>query len=197
MCINKKIIKFISLLFPFLLGGMVIFFAEREDGTNNVAEAELFTEEKSMMQQNKVEVVNVYDGDSLDVLGSNGKKIKLRLYGIDAPEKGQNFSQSAKVFLEDTVKDKLYSLDVRYKDKYGRYVAVLFDENGIALQEDLIRNGFAWVYPQFCEDIILCVGWQHVQEEAVNSRQGLWQEKILFLRGIISMAGNNLIQGIA
>lgn len=177
MCINKKIIKFISLLFPFLLGGMVVFFAEREDGTNNVAEAELFTEEKSMMQQNKVEVVNVYDGDSLDVLGSNGKKIKLRLYGIDAPEKGQNFSQSAKVFLEDTVKDKLYSLDVRYKDKYGRYVAVLFDENGIALQEDLIRNGFAWVYPQFCEDIILCVGWQHVQEEAVNSRQGLWQEK--------------------
>ena len=119
MCINKKIIKFISLLFPFLLGGMVVFFAEKEDGTNNVAEAELFTEEKSMMQQNKVEVVNVYDGDSLDVLGSNGKKIKLRLYGIDAPEKGQNFSQSAKVFLEDTVKDKLYSLDVRYKDKYG------------------------------------------------------------------------------
>lgn len=47
MCINKKIIKFISLLFPFLLGGMVIFFAEREDGTNNVAEAELFTEEKA------------------------------------------------------------------------------------------------------------------------------------------------------
>ena len=84
---------------------MVVFFAEKEDGTNNVAEAELFTEEKSMMQQNKVEVVNVYDGDSLDALGSNGKKIKLRLYGIDAPEKGQNFSLSAKVFWKTSVKD--------------------------------------------------------------------------------------------
>ncbi len=139
MCINKKIIKFISLLFPFLLGGMVVFFAEKEDGTNNVAEAELFTEEKSMMQQNKVEVVNVYDGDSLDVLGSNGKKIKLRLYGIDAPEKGQNFSQSAKVFLEDTVKDKLYSLDVRYKD--NRF-AGRFDQERFRMGLSAVLRGY-------------------------------------------------------
>ena len=59
MCINKKIIKFISLLFPFLLGGMVVFFAEREDGTKNVAEAEHFKEEKSIIQQNNVLLVNV------------------------------------------------------------------------------------------------------------------------------------------
>ena len=92
------------MLFPFLLGGMVVFFAEKEDGTNNVAEAELFTEEKSMMQQNKVEVVNVYDGDSLDALGSNGKKIKLRLYGIDAPEKGRIFPCQPKFFWKTPLK---------------------------------------------------------------------------------------------
>ena len=136
-----------------------------------------FSEEKSLVQKNKVKVVTVYDGDSLDVMGKNGERIKLRLYGIDAPEKGQHFANTARAFLEDLTENSLYTLDVHYKDKYNRYVAVLYDENGIAVQEDLIRNGFAWVYPRFCDDVILCVGWQSVQDEAKNSRQGLWQEE--------------------
>lgn len=133
--------------------------------------------ESSFVLNNKVRVVNVYDGDTVDIVRQNGKKMKVRLYGIDAPEKGQNFANTAKVFLQDTVKDREFTMDIRYKDKYNRYVAVLFDDNGIALQEDLLRNGFAWVYPRFCDDVMLCVGWEAVEDEAIRTRQGLWQDK--------------------
>lgn len=177
MCRKIKILKVVSFLFLGSLAIILTFFAHKGESESRDLETELFSEEKSLVQKNKVKVVTVYDGDSLDVVGNNGKRIKLRLYGIDAPEKGQHFANTARAFLDDLTQNSLYTLDVQYKDKYGRYVAVLYDENGIAVQEDLIRNGFAWVYPRFCDDVILCVGWQHVQDEAKNSRQGLWQDE--------------------
>lgn len=177
MCRIKNILKYISFLFPVILGAALILSADKGESESRNLETELFSEEISLVQKNKVRVVTVYDGDSLDVVGKNGQKIKLRLYGIDAPEKGQHFANTARAFLDDLTQNHLYTLDVQYKDKFDRYVVVLYDENGIAVQEDLIRNGFAWVYPRFCDDVVLCVGWQNVQDEARSSRQGLWQEE--------------------
>lgn len=173
----QQLLKYCIFFLPAIFGTVLILFADKGISESRDIETELFSEEESLVQKNKVRVVTVYDGDSLDVAGKNGKRIKLRLYGIDAPEKGQHFANTARAFLEDLTDNSLYTLDVYYKDKYGRYVAVLYDENGIAVQEDLIRNGFAWVYPRFCDDILLCVGWQSVQDEAKSSRQGLWQEE--------------------
>lgn len=177
MRIRQQLLKYCFIFLPVLLGTVLILFADKGESESRDMETELFSEEESLVQKNKVRVVTVYDGDSLDVVGKNGKRIKLRLYGIDAPEKGQHFANTARAFLEDLTQNSLYSLDVYYKDKYDRYVAVLYDDNGIAVQEDLIRNGFAWVYPRFCDDVLLCVGWQNVQDEAKSSRQGLWQEE--------------------
>lgn len=151
-------------------------FLEKEGGISldNMLPQELG---KTDVFQEKVRVVKVYDGDTLDVVTDKGEKMKIRLYGIDAPEKGQKFADTARIFLRDLTEGQEYTIDVYYKDKYKRYVAALFDDNGIALQEDLVRNGFAWVYPRFCEDVMLCVNWENAEDEAVRTRQGLWQEK--------------------
>lgn len=178
MKMQKKMFNRFTLLILALCCSAAVFFVDKEKDEGISLETLMpVKSEGSFVLNNKVRVVKVYDGDTLDIVRQNGKKMKVRLYGIDAPEKGQSFSNTAKVFLEDAAKDRQFTMDIRYKDKYNRYVAVLFDDNGIALQEDLIRNGFAWVYPRFCDDVMLCVGWESVEEEAIRTRQGLWQDK--------------------
>lgn len=177
MKINKKMFNKYTLAIIALFCSAAVFFAEKDqEGGINIETFMPVEAERSVVLNNKVQIVKVYDGDTVDVVRQGGKKMKVRLYGIDAPEKGQKFCNTARVFLEDAAKDRLFTMDVRYKDKYNRYVAVLFDDNGIALQEDLIRNGFAWVYPRFCDDVMLCVGWENVEDEAMRTRQGLWQD---------------------
>jgi endonuclease YncB( thermonuclease family) len=61
-------------------------------------------------------VVGVSDGDSLTLLVSGNRQVKVRLEGIDAPENGQEFSRNAKEGLSRLVFGKEISLDVTGTD---------------------------------------------------------------------------------
>ena len=96
-------------------------------------------------------VVDVVDGDTLWFL-DNGKKEKLRLSQIDAPEKKQKYGMEAKNFLENLVLGKQITINFQgKKDRYGRYLGevVLEEEN---INKLLVRNGLAWVYDSYVTD---------------------------------------------
>src|SRR6267378_4491443 len=67
-------------------------------------------------------VVHIADGDTLTVLDADNVQHKIRLHGIDAPEKGQAFGTKAKEALAEKVHEKTVRVVWKEKDKYGRIV---------------------------------------------------------------------------
>ena len=119
-------------------------------------------------------VVQVQDGDTITVEPSEGgDRIRVRLYGIDCPEKNQPCGSLAKSYVARTILYKPVNIEIKSKDKYKRTVAIVTMPDGITLQELLLSSGLAWVYPQYCKD---CKFWVAVQNEAQKNRRGLWQD---------------------
>jgi endonuclease YncB( thermonuclease family) len=119
-----------------------------------------------------VRVTKVIDGDSLEV-SHQGKKLRVRLWGIDTPEWRQEFSHKAKAFTRDRVQGRRVELQPKDRDKYGRLVAVV-KVGGSTLNEELLREGLAWVHIYYCKEPI-CQSWRQLEKEARTARRGLWQ----------------------
>lgn len=115
------------------------------------------------------------DGDTITVLTSDLQQIRVRLYGIDAPEKKQPFGQASRKTLADMVAGKEVDVDPVSIDRYGRTVGVV-TLDGININESMLAAGMAWVYPKFCKKRF-CRRWQEVEREAREARRGLWKEK--------------------
>lgn len=118
-------------------------------------------------------VVGVADGDTITAL-DNGRPEKIRLYGIDRPEKGQAFGKKAKQFTSDMVFGKVVEVKRIGTDKYGRTVALV--AVGVRLlNEELVKAGLAWVYDYYCSEPI-CETWKSFQLRAKLDKRGLWRD---------------------
>ncbi|WP_230679915.1 thermonuclease family protein [Pontibacter sp. 172403-2] len=115
-------------------------------------------------------VVAIKDGDTI-VLLRNGEQITVRLYGVDTPEKTQDFGQKAKQFTSDLVFNKYVRLIPKNKDRYGRTVGTILLADGRSLNEELVRNGFAWHYKAYSTDKNLA----NLEADARRYKRGLWQ----------------------
>lgn len=115
-------------------------------------------------------VVGISDGDTLICLTEQKRQIKVRLRGIDAPEKAQAYGQKAKQHLSDLVYGKTVMLDVADTDRYGRTVAVAVSGN-LNVNRKMVEDGYAWAYRQYG-------GGEYVGAElaARSARKGLWQD---------------------
>jgi endonuclease YncB( thermonuclease family) len=116
-------------------------------------------------------VVAVKDGDTI-VLLQNGETITIRLYGVDAPEKVQDFGQKAKQFTSDLAFGKNVKLIAHNKDRYGRTVGTIILPDGRSLNEELLRNGYAWHYKAYSKDQNLA----NLEVDARRFKRGLWQD---------------------
>ncbi len=116
-------------------------------------------------------VVGVADGDTITVL-QNRTQYKIRLHGIDTPEKGQDFGNRAKQFTSGMVFGKQVQVIQKDTDRYNRVVGVVYIGDK-CLNQELIRNGFAWVYQKYCKDAV-CNEWQGLESQARKSKIGLW-----------------------
>jgi endonuclease YncB( thermonuclease family) len=122
-------------------------------------------------------VVHVADGDMITVEPvQGGDRIKVRLHGVDAPERRQPYGQSAIGFVRNVALFK--QVDVletpQGKDRYGRTVAVVEISGVGTLQELLLEAGLAWVYLEYCKN---CVAWERIQAQAKSKRKGLWADR--------------------
>jgi len=101
-------------------------------------------------------VVSVTDGDTIKVL-RDGRQVKIRLYGIDCPEKRLAYGQAARRFTASLVAGKIVSIDECDTDRYGRSVAVV-RVGGDNVNADIIANGYAWVYRKYCRGLSVTIG---------------------------------------
>jgi len=118
-------------------------------------------------------VVGVSDGDTIKVMQAH-KEVKVRLYGIDCPERGQPFSRKAKEFTSDMVFGKIVEVHRMDTDRYGRTVALVV-LNKALLNEELLKAGLAWVYNYYCSEQI-CESWKNYQLRAKFEKRGIWSE---------------------
>jgi len=86
--------------------------------------------------------VGIADSDTITVLSENKTQHKIRLYGIDCPEKAQDFGQKTKQFTADMVFSKVVEVEAIDKDHYGRTVG-LVRVDGKSLNEELVKAGYA------------------------------------------------------
>jgi micrococcal nuclease len=116
-------------------------------------------------------VVKVADGDTITVLEDQTQH-RIRLYGIDAPERRQDFSNKAKQFVSGLVFGKQVRVVKQDIDRYGRIVGIVYAD-AVCVNEELVRNGLAWVYRHYCRTPI-CVGWLGLETQARDGKMGLW-----------------------
>jgi micrococcal nuclease len=87
-------------------------------------------------------VVAVTDGDTIRVL-RNRREVRVRLYGVDAPESKQPFGSRAKQFTSGLVFGKAVTVRVRDVDRYGRTVGEVILPDGRNLNQEIVKAGFA------------------------------------------------------
>lgn len=119
-------------------------------------------------------VVKIIDGDSLVVKLDSGKKTQFRLYGIDAPEYGQRYSQSPKIYLQKNILHKNIEYTQITKDKYKRHIVVA-RYKGKTINEELVKKGYVWVYPRYCKKRV-CKKWKNLEKRARARKNGLWRD---------------------
>src|SRR5205809_7142993 len=112
--------------------------------------------------------VGVIDGDTIDVL-RNGRAVRIRLEGIDCPEREQAFSAGAKQFTSELVFGKTVTVKVKEPDRYGRLVARVIAE-GKDVSRELVKAGLAWHFKKYSSDPELA----KLEDKAREARVGIW-----------------------
>jgi endonuclease YncB( thermonuclease family) len=92
-------------------------------------------------------VVKVQDGDTLTVLVKK-KQVRVRLDGIDAPERGQAFSQRSTQSLAQLCAAKSAQVEERGKDRYGRTLGIVVC-GALEANSEQVRRGMAWTFRQY------------------------------------------------
>lgn len=130
-------------------------------------------------------VLYVVDGDTIIVNHSNGKEEKIRLIGIDAPElrdsdtgQPQQHARNAKNYLSELVSGKTVRLqyDKEHYDKYGRTLAYIYLTNGLFVNGEMVRKGYA-------QTLNIAPNGMHawhladLQKEAKKAKRGIWEKK--------------------
>lgn len=117
-------------------------------------------------------VISVSDGDSLTLLIDNKKQIKIRVVGIDAPEKGQEYAEKSKQLLQQLTRDSEGGIyyEKTGEDQYGRTLAKIYTIKGDYINLELIHRGGAWHYSKYNSDDELA----DAQIEAKKFKKGLW-----------------------
>jgi len=117
-------------------------------------------------------VVHVADGDTITVMRGT-ERVKVRLYGIDTPEKSQWYGQNAKTFTSSQVFGKVVEVQEIDVDRFGRVVG-LVSVGDLVLNRHLVTYGYAWVYHQYCKRPF-CAEWSDAEAKARSEKRGLWK----------------------
>ena len=122
-------------------------------------------------------VVRVTDGDTIVVLGLDNAQRKIRLTGIDAPERGQAYGTKSKEYLSDSVAGKFVVVVYDKRDRYERILGkVLLSGKEMNLEQ--IRAGLAWHYKKYQNEQSPADRelYSMTEIEAREARRGLWHD---------------------
>lgn len=112
----------------------------------------------------------VQDGDTFKLPDN---ETRVRLWGIDAPEKGQPYADKARDRLKKLCEGKAVRLEIKETDRYGRKTAIVWKgKTNINLQ--MVKEGLAWHYAYYAPDAKDLAA---AEKTARKARKGLWKDK--------------------
>lgn len=119
-------------------------------------------------------VIRIVDGDTLEVLYGE-LPVMIRLQHIDCPEKkgSQPYGKKAKETLSELCFGK--NVQVKYsgdKDRNGRYICEIFTEDGLNINQEMVKRGMAWHYKKYSTDPT----YSQLEKDARSQKVGLWAD---------------------
>lgn len=179
------LIAAIVVITMFMLFGMFNKNGKRVENNDKKNNAEIFKNKKT--KERKVanpeisdgyQVLKVSDGDTISIQKvDNGKFVgeilKIRMYGMDAPEKSQDYGPESRQALEKLVAGKTLSIEIKNKDRYGRTVAIVY-ANGKNVNEEMVKTGNAWWYQEYAKKD---TQFEEYQKNAMKKKLGLFSRK--------------------
>lgn len=112
-------------------------------------------------------VVSIHDGDTITILQGK-QQIKVRLFGIDAPELKQPYGKKSKQFLASLIAGQVVEVEPKGKDRYKRTLGIIYYKwQDINVQ--MVLNGYAWAYEKYSRIYV------DQEKLAREKKLGLWQ----------------------
>ena len=123
-------------------------------------------------------VVGIADGDTVTVLDATNAQHKIRLLGIDAPEKKQAFGSKSKEHLSGLVFNKQVTVEYSKKDRYGRTLGKII-VNGMDANLEQVKAGMAWHYKQYQREQSEAdrIAYTEAEGQARAGKRGLWIDR--------------------
>ncbi len=120
----------------------------------------------------KGKAVRIVDGDTFDLLVDKTTH-RIRLAGIDAPEKGQDFGTASKQLLGTLCAGTIVTVVVTDTDRNKRKIAEVYTEQKLWVNKEMIAKGMAWHYKKYSTNKELAAA----EEQARKQKAGLWSMK--------------------
>ncbi len=117
-------------------------------------------------------VIKILDGDTYDILFSDNTTERIRMEGIDAPEKGMPYYKVAKNYLGQLCFGKQIKIQRTGKDRHGRTLAYTYLPDNTELSHEMLKAGLAWHYKKFNKDSDLAA----LEATAKANKTGLWAD---------------------
>ncbi|EAH5552970.1 thermonuclease [Campylobacter upsaliensis] len=173
----KRILKAKKLSLSLVIAIIALFFSLNQSLSFNAFLPQDF-KEQNLEKELTGKVSRVIDGDTIELLAKTSKenpynhitKLKIRLYGIDAPELKQAYGKEAKEYLSALVLKQEVGLIIENKDKYERIVGTIFLK-GKDINKEMVKNGYAHAYESFSKKYLA------EQADAKMFKLGLWQDE--------------------
>ncbi len=120
-------------------------------------------------------IAEVFDGDSFNLNAANGGIVRVRIAGIDAPEKSQPYAQKAKDSLIELLSSGPITLEPIKVDPYQRWIANVRTGDRDVGREQIAR-GYAWFFTRYRQDLneVMQMDYERAEKEAREARRGLW-----------------------
>ncbi len=112
-------------------------------------------------------VIKISDGDTIMIL-QDKQQIKVRLFGIDAPEKKQDYGQRSKQFLASLIAGQVVEVEPKGKDRYKRTLGIIHYK-GQDINAQMALSGYAWAYVKYSRIYV------DQEKTAREKKLGLWQ----------------------
>jgi endonuclease YncB( thermonuclease family) len=119
-------------------------------------------------------VIKIIDGDTYDILLVKNKILRIRMEGIDAPERGMPFYRVSKDYLGKLCFGKKVRLKITGKDRHGRTIAFTYLDDGTELSHEMIKAGLAWHFKKYSSDSVL----SNLEMKARYNRLAIWSDSL-------------------
>lgn len=122
-------------------------------------------------------VVGVQDGDTVTILDATNVQRRVRIAGIDAPEKSQAFGEASRESLARLVHGRHVAARCPKRDRFGREVCSVFAGTlDVGLEQ--VRGGYAWWYREYAREQTPTdrATYEAAEAGARQARRGLWHD---------------------